>query len=176
GGIRQRVAGLRSRADLDVVGLDRDSARGNPRGARDHPFPTILDWLDTATREAEVRLVVHAVQALNDGLLQLVHHFRALARVGVDLVDALVVDLHLEVLRPAAVAPQPRPCSGLWCRSSFHGDHCMPWWCCPPPACGGGGRAASGGVCASAAFPSRSGGRPAPSERPRARTVTSMWR
>ena len=40
-------------------------------------------------------LVVHAIQALDDRLLQLVHHFGALAGVGVDLVDALVVNLYL---------------------------------------------------------------------------------
>ena len=41
---------------------------------------------------------MHAVQALHDRLLELVDDFRALARVGVDLVDPLVVDLHLEIL------------------------------------------------------------------------------
>ena len=55
----------------------------------------------------EVRLVVHAVQALDDGLLELVDHLGALAADGIDPVDALVVDLHLELLRPAAVAAQP---------------------------------------------------------------------
>ena len=70
----------------------------------DHPFPAVFDRLDAAVVEAEVRLVVHALQALHDRLLQLVHDFGALARVGVDLVDALVVDLDLEVPRPAAVA------------------------------------------------------------------------
>ena len=55
----------------------------------------------------EVRLVVHAVQALHDGLLQLVDDVGALAGDRVDAVDALVVDLDLEVLGPAAVAAQP---------------------------------------------------------------------
>ena len=58
---------------------------------------------------AEVRLVVHAVQALHDGLLDLVDDLRPLARDGVDAVDALVVDLDLELLRPAPVAAQPGP-------------------------------------------------------------------
>jgi hypothetical protein len=49
-----------------------------------------------------VGLVVHAVQALHDGLLQLVDDLAALAGLRVDLVDALVVHLHLEVGRPAA--------------------------------------------------------------------------
>ena len=62
-----------------------------------------------AVVEREVRLVVHAVQALHDGLLDLVDDLRALARDGVDAVDALVVDLDLELLRPAAVAAQPGP-------------------------------------------------------------------
>jgi hypothetical protein len=52
-------------------------------------------------------LVVHAVEALHDRLLELVDDIRALAGVGVDLVDPLVVDLDLQILRPAAIAPQP---------------------------------------------------------------------
>jgi hypothetical protein len=54
-----------------------------------------------------VRLVVHALEALDDGLLDLVDDLGAFTGVGVDLVDALVVDLDLEVLRPAAVTAQP---------------------------------------------------------------------
>ena len=54
-----------------------------------------------------MRLVVHAVQALDDRLLELVDDLGALAGVGVDPVDPLVVDLHLELLRPAAVAAEP---------------------------------------------------------------------
>src|SRR5260370_22494068 len=67
----------------------------------------MLERVHGAVVETEVRLVVHAIQALHDRLLELVDHFRALARLGIDLVDSLVVDLHLEVLRPAAVAAQP---------------------------------------------------------------------
>jgi hypothetical protein len=52
-------------------------------------------------------LVVHALEALHDRLLHLVDDFAALAALGVDPVDPLVVDLHLEVLRPAPVAAQP---------------------------------------------------------------------
>jgi hypothetical protein len=37
-----------------------------------------------------VRLVVHAVEALHDGLLDLVDHLGALAVLRVDAVDALV--------------------------------------------------------------------------------------
>ena len=74
----------------------------------DHPLPAVLDRLDAVVVEDQVRLVVHAVQALDDGLLQLVDDVGALAGDGVDAVDALVVDLDLEVLGPAAVAAQPR--------------------------------------------------------------------
>ena len=108
-GVGERVAGLGARARLDLVGVDGDGARGDPRRAGDHPLPAVLDRLDAAVVEAEVRLVVHAVQALDDGLLQLVDDLGALAGLRVDLVDALVVHLHLEVGRPAAVAAQPAP-------------------------------------------------------------------
>ncbi len=64
----------------------------------DHPLPAVLDRLDAAVDEAQVGLVVHAVEALHDRLLDLVDDLRALARDGIDLVDPLVVDLHLEVL------------------------------------------------------------------------------
>jgi hypothetical protein len=50
---------------------------------------------------------VHAVEALHDGLLDLVDDLAALAGDRVDAVDALVVDLHLQLLGPAAVAAQP---------------------------------------------------------------------
>ena len=59
---------------------------------------------------------MHAVQALHDGLLELVDDLAALAGLRVDLVDALVVHLHLEVGRPAAVAAQP----GLGLDGRFH--------------------------------------------------------
>src|SRR4051812_49780559 len=54
---------------------------------------------DLDTGEA-VDLVVEAVEALDDGLLNLLDRVDGLAGVGVDLQDALVVQLHLEVLRP----------------------------------------------------------------------------
>ena len=103
----ERVAGLGARAGLDVVGVDGDRAGGDPRRAGDHPLPAVLDGLDAAVGERQVRLVVHALQALHDGLLDLVDDLGALAGLRVDPVDALVVDLDLEVLRPAAVAAQP---------------------------------------------------------------------
>src|SRR4051794_6786478 len=122
-GIGQRVAGLRSRAGLDVVGVDRHGDRGDPRRAGDHPLPAVLDGFDAPVGEPEVRLVVHAVQALHHRLLQLVDDIGALARLGVDLVDPLVVHLHLEVRRPAAVAPQP----GLDARDVRHpSEHMVP--------------------------------------------------
>ena len=107
GGVGERVAGLGARARLDVVGVDGDRARGHPGGAGDHPLPAVLDRLDAAVVEAEMGLVVHALQALDDGLLHLVDDLAALAALGVDPVDPLVMNLHLEVLGPAAVAAQP---------------------------------------------------------------------
>ena len=109
GGVGERVAGLRAGAGLDVVGVDRDRARRDPRRPGDHPLPAVLDRLDAAVVEAEVRLVVHALQALHHRLLHLVDDLAALAALRIDPVDPLVVHLHLEVLRPAAVAPQPAP-------------------------------------------------------------------
>ena len=55
-------------------------------------------------------LVVQAVEALDDGLLDLFDRLDGLARVGVDLEHALVVNLDLEVLGPAPVAAQPARC------------------------------------------------------------------
>ena len=108
-GVGERVAGLGARARLDVVGVDGDRARGDPRRPGDHPLPAVLDRLDAAVVEAEVRLVVHALEALDDRLLHLVDDLAALAALRIDPVDPLVVHLDLEVLRPAAVAAQPAP-------------------------------------------------------------------
>ena len=82
----------------------QDATHGVPV---DHSLPAILDRLDAAVVEAEVRLIVHALKALHDRLLHLVDDLAALAGLRVDPVDPLVVHLHLEVLRPAAVAAQP---------------------------------------------------------------------
>ena len=111
GGVGERVAGLGARAGLDVLGVDGDGARGDPRRAGDHPLPAVLDRLDAALAEAEVGLVVHAVQALDDGLLELVDHLGALAGLRVDLVDPLVVHLHLEVAATSIGSSAARPCS-----------------------------------------------------------------
>ena len=105
--IGERIAGLGPGTRLHVVGIDRDGARCHPRRTGDHPLPAILDRLDAAVVEPEMRLIVHALEALHDGLLHLIDDLAALARLGIDLVDPLVMHLHLEVLRPAAVAPQP---------------------------------------------------------------------
>jgi len=107
GGVGEGIAGLGARACLHVVGVDGDVAGRHPRRARDHPLPAVLDGLDPAVVEPQVGLVVHAVQALDHGLLHLVDDFAALPGLRVDAMDALVVDLHLKVLRPAAVAAQP---------------------------------------------------------------------
>jgi hypothetical protein len=50
---------------------------------------------------------VHALEALDDRLLHLIDDLAAFAAVRVDAVDALVMDLNLKVLRPAAVTAQP---------------------------------------------------------------------
>ena len=55
-----------------------------------------------------MRLVVHAIEALHDRLLHFVHPFGGLARIGIDSQDRVVVDLRLQALRPAAIAPKPR--------------------------------------------------------------------
>ena len=52
-------------------------------------------------------LVVHAVAALDDRLLDLVDPLGGLARLGIDPEDRVVMHLRLEALRPAAVATQP---------------------------------------------------------------------
>ena len=81
--------------------------------AGDHALPAVLDRLDAAVVEREVRLVVHAVEALDDGLLKLVDHLGPLTGNRVDAVDALVVNLYFELLGPAAITAQPgpdRPC------------------------------------------------------------------
>jgi hypothetical protein len=43
-------------------------------------------------------LIMHALQALHDRFLHLVHHLTALPTLGVDAVDAFVMHLHFEVL------------------------------------------------------------------------------
>jgi hypothetical protein len=81
-GVGQRVGGLGPGAGLDRVRVDGHGAGRHPRRAGDHPLPAVLDRLDAAVVERQVRLVVHAVQALHDGLLDLVDDLRALARDG----------------------------------------------------------------------------------------------
>ena len=58
---------------------------------------------------ARMGLVVHAVHALDHGLLHLLDDLAALAGVRVDPVDSLVVHQQFEVLGPAAVAAKPAP-------------------------------------------------------------------
>jgi hypothetical protein len=112
--VGQRVGGVWPLA-VDAVAVHRDRARGHPGGADNHSLPAVLDSLDAADaaavllvdRQAQVRLVVQAVAALDDRLLQLVVGIEGLAGLGIDPEDALVVELDLQVLGPAAVAPQP---------------------------------------------------------------------
>src|SRR5665213_2666773 len=56
---------------------------------------------------------------LYDRLLDLVDDVGAFAGDGVDLVDALVVHLHLEVAGPAAVTAQPAPRVFAHCTDSM---------------------------------------------------------
>ena len=72
--------------------------------------------------EAEVRLVVHAVQALHDGLLQLVDDLGALAGRRIDPVDALVVDLHLEVRSTSSGSSAATSACGCPWRGSYEGS------------------------------------------------------
>ena len=104
---RQAVGGLRPGARLDLVLVHGDRARGDVRLAGDHPLPAVLDRDHAPVLDRQVGLIVHAVQALHHGLLDLLDPVGRLARLGVDLEDAVVVDLRLEALRPAAVAAQP---------------------------------------------------------------------
>src|SRR4051794_21044527 len=111
----ERVGRVRARARFHLVLVDGHGAGGHPRGPDDHPLPAVVDGLDARDTaavllvegEVQVRLVVQAVQALDDCLLHLLNGLDRLAGLGVDLEDALVMDLNLEVLRPAAVAAQP---------------------------------------------------------------------
>ena len=114
GGVGQRIGGV-GPLTVDPFAVHRDRARGDPRRAHDHPLPAVLDRFDAADSaatllvdgQAQVRLVVQAVAALDDRLLELVVRVVRLAGLGIDPQDALVVELDLQVLRPAAVAPQP---------------------------------------------------------------------
>ena len=105
--VGERVTRLGPRARLDLLGVDRDRARRDPRGAGDHPLPAVLDRLHAVVVEPQMWLVVHTFQALDHRFLHLVHYLAALARFRVDPVDPLVVHLNFEVLGPAAVAAQP---------------------------------------------------------------------
>src|SRR5690242_5117425 len=107
--VGQGVAGLGAGAGLDVVRIDGDRARGDPWGAGDHPLPAVLDRLDPTVVESEMGLVVHALEALHDGLLHLVDDLSALAALGIYSMDAFVMDLDLEILRPTPVATKPAP-------------------------------------------------------------------
>jgi hypothetical protein len=55
---------------------------------------------------------VHALEALDDRFLHLVDDLAPLAGLGIDSVDAFVVNLDLEVLRPAAITAEPAPNRG----------------------------------------------------------------
>ena len=103
----EAVRRIRAGAGLDLVLVDGDGARGDVRLPRDHALPSLLDRDDAAVGDRQVRLIVHAVEALDDGLLDLLDAVGGLAALGIDLEDRVVVDLGFEALRPAAIAPQP---------------------------------------------------------------------
>src|SRR5215207_6016016 len=107
GSVGEELDRFRPRAALDPALVDGDRAGGDPRGAGDHPLPAVLDRDDAVALEGQVGLVVHAVQALDHRFLYLVDALGRDPRFGVDAADRVVVDLDLEVLRPAAVAAQP---------------------------------------------------------------------
>jgi hypothetical protein len=90
-----------------VILVHRHGARGDEGPAGDHPLPPVLDGNHPPVGNSQVRLVVHAVQALHHRLLDLLDAVGRLARLGLDLEDRVVMDLGFEALRPAAVAPQP---------------------------------------------------------------------
>ena len=60
-----------------------------------------------ALLDREMGLVVHAVEALDDRLLDLLDPLGGLAGIGVDADNRVVMNLGLEAGRPAAVAAQP---------------------------------------------------------------------
>src|SRR5262249_30474573 len=107
GAVGEELDRLGARAALDPVLVDGDGAGRHPRGPGDHPFPAVLDRDHPVELEGEVGLVVHAVEALDDRFLHLVEAFLGDPGLGVDAADRVVVELDLEVLRPAAVAAQP---------------------------------------------------------------------
>jgi hypothetical protein len=73
GCVGEGVAGMWARATVNFVGIHGDCAGGDPRGSRDHAFPTVAHRLDPPINEGQVRLIVHAVEALDDRVLDLVH-------------------------------------------------------------------------------------------------------
>jgi hypothetical protein len=73
GCVREGVAGMWARTTVDFVRIHGDCAGGNPWRAGDHAFPTVADRLHPAVNEGQVRLIVHAVEALDDRVLDLVH-------------------------------------------------------------------------------------------------------
>src|SRR4029450_11063158 len=115
GGEGERLGGLGPGARLHLVRVHRHRAGRHPGRARDHPLPAVLPRLHARDAAAvlviegqrQVRLVMEAVETLHHGLLYLLDRVHGLACVGVDLQDALVMKLDLQVLRPAAVTPQP---------------------------------------------------------------------
>ncbi len=107
GAVGERVRGLRARTGLDLFLVDPHSARGDERLTGHHALPAILNRHDAPFVDGQVRLVVHAVEALHDGLLDLVNALGRLAGLRVDAQQRVIVDLSFQSLGPAAVAAKP---------------------------------------------------------------------
>ena len=95
---REAVGRLRAGAGLHLVLVDGHRAGGDEGLAGDHSLPPVLHGDHAAVLHRQVGLVVHAVEALHDRLLDLLHSVGRFARLGIDLEDRVVVDLGLEPL------------------------------------------------------------------------------
>ncbi|MBK8295471.1 MAG: hypothetical protein IPK93_12225 [Solirubrobacterales bacterium] len=95
--IGEEVDRFRAGAGLDLAAFDGDRARGDPGSAGHQPFPAVFDRHHPVTVESEVRLVVHAVEALDHRLLDVVDSFGRHAGLRVDLAQGVVMDLDFEV-------------------------------------------------------------------------------
>jgi hypothetical protein len=94
--VGQGLSGLGAGADLNGFLGDRDDRGRHPGRSGDHALPAILDGRDATVHQSQVRLVVQAVHALDYGFVKFVDGLSALCGVGIDLVDALDVQLDFE--------------------------------------------------------------------------------
>src|SRR6185312_1976543 len=87
GAVGEELGRVRAGAALDPLGVDLHRAGGDPGGAGDHPRPALADRRDAVLLEGQVRLVVHAVEALDHRFLHLVDAFGERAGGLVDAAD-----------------------------------------------------------------------------------------